>query len=174
MLPGASIVQIAWVVDDLEAAATRLSRTMQVGPFLMVRHVEVTAPIHRGVPGLADFSAALAQAGDVQIELIEQHCDNPSVYRDPWPNGPPGGMAFHHVATIVPDVAAEASRYHGLGYQTAMSGTFGTLDFVYLDSPAGGFMIELLPDEPDMHAFFGAVREAAESWDSVTPFREFA
>ena len=110
ILPGASIVQMAWVVDDLEAAAERLSRTMQVGPFLMIRHISLDDPRHRGTPQRTDFSLCLAQAGDVQVELVQQHDNTPSVYRDVFPDGPPGGMAFHHVAVVVPDVFAETAR----------------------------------------------------------------
>jgi len=175
ILPGARIIQMAWVVDDLEAAATNLSRSMQVGPFMMNRHIKLDDPRHRGMPQRTDFSLALAQAGDVQIELVQQHDDTPSVYRDSFPDGPPGGMAFHHVAVIVPDVFAETARYNGLNFPTASSGRFGTIDFTYIDTrAAGGFMVEVLPDHPDMHRFFGAVRNAAENWDGKTVWREMA
>ena len=174
ILPGASIVQMAWVVDNLEEAATRLSRAMRVGPFLMLRHIKLDVPHHRGRPQRTDFSLCLAQAGDVQVELVEQHDDTPSVYRDAFPDGPPGGMAFHHVAVIVADVFAETARYNALGFPTASSGRFGAIDFTYVDTrAAGGFMVEVLPDVPDMHRFFGAVREAAENWDQKEVWREF-
>lgn len=175
ILPGSSVVQMAWVVDNLEAAAERLSRAMQVGPFLMIRRIGLDDPHHRGKPQRTDFSLALAQAGDVQIELVEQHDNSPSVYRDVFPDGPPGGMAFHHVAVIVPDVFAETARYNALGFPTASSGQFGNIDFTYVDTTAaGGFMVEVLPDMPEMHAFFGKVRGAAEDWDRATPWREFS
>jgi hypothetical protein len=175
ILPGAKIVQMAWVVDDLEAAATRLSHAMQCGPFLMIRHIALDDPRHRGRPQRTDFSLCLAQAGDVQVELVQQHDDTPSVYRDSFPDGPPGGIAFHHVAVIVPDVFAETARYNALGFPTASSGRFGAIDFTYVDaSSAGGFMVEVLPDMSEMHAFFGKVRRAAEEWDGVTPWRNFA
>lgn len=174
ILPGASIVQMAWVVDDLEAAAERLARTMQVGPFLMIRHISLDDPRHRGAPQRTDFSLCLAQAGNVQVELVQQHDDTPSVYRDVFPDGPPGGMAFHHVAVVVPDVFAETARYNALGFPTASSGRFGAIDFTYVDTrAAGGFMVEVLPDMPEMHAFFGKVRKAAEEWDGKAAWREF-
>ena len=175
ILPGASIVQMAWVVDELEAAAERLSRAMKVGPFLMIRHIKLDDPHHRGQPQFTDFSLCLAQAGDVQIELVQQHDATPSVYRDSFPDGPPGGMAFHHVAVIVPDVFAETARYNALGFPTASSGRFGVIDFTYVDTrAAGGFMVEVLPDAPDMHRFFGVVRKAAEDWDGREFWREMA
>lgn len=175
ILPGASIVQMAWVVDDLEAAATRLSKLMQCGPFLMNRHIRLDDPHHRGRPQRTDFSLALAQAGPVQVELVQQHDDTPSVYRDVFPDGPPGGMAFHHVAVIVPSVAEETARYNAMGFETASSGRFGPIDFTYVDTtPACGFMVEVLPDMKPMHDFFAKVREAAERWDGETAWQEFA
>ena len=175
ILPGASIVQMAWVVDDLEAAATRISKAMRCGPFLMNRHIQLTDPRHRGRPQRTDFSLALAQAGAVQIELVEQHDDTPSVYRDAFPDGPPGGMAFHHVAVIVADVGQETARYNALGFDTGSSGRFGDVDFTYVDTrAAGGFMVEVLPDSETINRFFGAVRKAAEEWDGTTVWREMA
>jgi hypothetical protein len=84
-------------------------------------------------------------------------------------------MAFHHVAVIVPDVFAETARYNALGFPTASSGRFGAIDFTYVDTrTAGGFMVEVLPNVPDMHAFFGQVRSAAERWDGKEAWRELA
>lgn len=175
ILPGARIVQMAWVVDDLEASATRVCQAMRCGPFMMNRHITLTDPHHRGRPQRTDFSLALAQAGDVQIELVEQHDDSLSVYRDLFPDGPPGGMAFHHVAVIVESVAQETARYNALGFETASSGRFGDVDFTYVDTrSAGGFMVEVLPDSETIRRFFGAVRRAAEDWDGVTAWREMA
>ena len=174
ILPGARIVQMAWVVDSLEESASRLSAAMQVGPFLMIRHIKLDDPHHRGRPQRTDFSLCLAQAGEVQIELVKQHDGTPSVYRDMFPNGPPGGMAFHHVAVIVPNVFEETARYNALGFPTASSGRFGNIDFTYVDTTAaGGFMVEVLPDVPEMHAFFGTIRAAADDWDRSAPWREF-
>ena len=76
-------MQAAFIVDDVEAAALRWVRTTGIGPFLHVPHIQLAEYDYRGErrSGL-DFSVALAQSGGVQIELIQQHCDNPSAYRD--------------------------------------------------------------------------------------------
>lgn len=39
----------------------------------------------RGGPAEIDMSAAVAQSGSVQIELIAQHDDKPSPYLDMYP-----------------------------------------------------------------------------------------
>jgi hypothetical protein len=166
ILPGASIVQMAWLVNNLDEAAARFSGTLGGGPFKAFRHIQIDNCLHRGRPANFDFSLAMMQAGDVQIELVEQHDDQPSVYRDIYPKGNEG---FHHVAVIVPDVAKEAARYQKLGFEIGSAGCFGDVDFVYVDtSPATGFMVEVLPDTPGMRALFGSVRKAALNWDGTT------
>lgn len=161
--PGAAIMQLAWVVRDLEEAAPRFSKIYGAGPFVLSRHIRVGNPLHRGQPVKTDFSTAIAQAGAVQIELIQQHDDGPSVYRDTIRAGQEG---FHHVGVIVPDVAAEVARYAALGFPVALSGSFAGADFAYVDtSPAIGHMTEILPDHKVLNGFFGAIRRAAESWD---------
>lgn len=170
ILPGNSIVQLAWVVNDLEEAAHRFSRIYGCGPFMMNRHIKLGDPCYRGTPTRTDFSTALAQAGDVQIELVQQHDDTLSVYRDLYPAGSEG---FHHAAVLVPDVAVEVARYRDLGFAVGFTGRFGTAEFAYVDTaPAIGHMIEILPDNELLRGFFGAVRQAAETWDGSNPIRE--
>ena len=172
ILPGSAIVQLAWVVNDLEEAARRFSKIYGCGPFLMNRHIKLGDPRYRGVSMHTDFSTALAQAGDVQIELIMQHDDTPSVYRDLHPTGSEG---FHHVAMIVPDVAQEVERYRALGFEVGFTGRFGSAEFAYVDtSPAIGHMTEILPDNAMLRGFFGTVRRAAEEWDGTEIIRELA
>ncbi|MBI1392358.1 MAG: ABC transporter permease [Alphaproteobacteria bacterium] len=164
------IVQIAYVVNDVHEAAERWVRTFGVGPFFILDRPQVGDPMHRGKPQKVEFSAALAQAGDVHIELIEQHCDSPSCYRDLIPKGQEG---FHHVAVIVEDYKSEVARYEGMGFPVAASGMFGPLSFCYVDaSPVMMGMIEILEDLPFIHNYFARVREAAEAWDGSNPIRD--
>lgn len=172
ILPGSSIVQMAWVVNDLEVAARKYSATLGYGPFMFNRHIRLSDPRHRGVSMQTDFSLAIAQAGDVQVELVQQHDDTPSVYRDIYAKGCEG---FHHVAVIVPDVGKEVARYQALGFTVASTGRFGDVEFAYVDTvPVTGHMVEILPDQDGIRRLFGAVRRAAENWDGVDPIREMS
>ena len=164
------VLQFAYVVNDIEAAARRWITTFGVGPFYILRRPEVGNPLYRGRPGKVEFSAALAQAGDVHVELIEQHCDSPSCYRDLIPKGREG---FHHVAVIVENYAKEVARYERLGFPVAASGEFGPLKFCYVDtSSAMQGMVEVLEDLPFIHNYFARIRKAAENWDGSNPIRD--
>ena len=86
-LPLNQFFQAAWVVNDLEEAMHRWIKTVRVGPFFVMPHVEVTQTCYHGTPTAIDFSGALAQSGPLQIELIQQHSDTPSAYRDTFRAG---------------------------------------------------------------------------------------
>lgn len=155
------ILQYAWVVPNLEAAIHHWHRKLGVGPFLVNRHLAISDARHRGQPRAVDFSTAVAQSGSAQIELIEQHDDGPSAFRDTVPAGQTG---FHHVAMIADDYEATLARFAGA--EIAADGRFGDIRFSYIDTTDTlGGMLEVLEDRPGIRAFFGAIRKAAERWD---------
>jgi hypothetical protein len=157
------IVQCAWVVPNLEDAARAWHAMHGVGPFLINRRLQLGDPHYRGRPGATAFSTAVAQSGDMQIELVEQHDDTPSAYRD---TVPPGTTAFHHVAIIADDYDAAVAHYTDHGHELAAHGWFGDMRYCYVDTVALlGHMVEIVEDKPGIRAFFAAVRKAAERWD---------
>lgn len=166
------IVQYAWVVPSLEEAARRWHAATGVGPFLVNRDLKLAAPRYRGQPSAPCFSTAVAQHGDVQIELVEQHDAGASAYRDTVPAGATG---FHHVAFIAGDFDADLAHYTDQGFAVAADGFFGSMRYAYVDTAATlGHMVEIVEDKPAIRAFFAAVRKAAERWDhdSATLLRE--
>lgn len=166
---GTRYFQMAWVVDDLEAAVRRWVESSNVGPFYVIAHAKVERVRYRGVPAQLDFSGALAQAGDIQIELIQQHNDGPSAYRDVFPKGAQG---FHHMCTFVDDFDAEIARYAARGAVAAVDGAFGDMRFAYLDTRADlGHMTEIIEDRASIRDVFKIVADAAADWDGRDPIR---
>lgn len=166
-VPGPHFMQAAFIVDDVEAAARRWVETTGIGPFLVVPHVQLAEYSYRGErrEGL-DFSVALAQSGGLQIELVQQHCDNPSAYRDTIAKGTQG---FHHLAIYCEDYDAAYAHYRDLGHVAAVDGRFGPLRFSYIDTTAAiGCMVELVEQHDSQSAFFRQVAAAADGWDGVT------
>lgn len=157
------IIQMAWVVEDLEEAAHRWNRTSGVGPFLVNRHIRIIDPLYREEPGEVDFSTAIAQAGPVQIELVQQHCDSPSCYRDSVPAGSEG---FHHMAVMVESYDQVVAHYVQQSCSIASEGLFGEARFCYVDCRQSiGHMVEVLEDCAPIRSFFAAIARAAEEWD---------
>ena len=169
-MPNKSFLQAAWVVDDLDAAIQRWLETTSVGPFFVIRNVETTVD-HRGRPSTVEFSFALGQSGGMQIELIEQHNNAGSAYRDSAPGGSP---ALHHVCALVDDVAAERERFRQLGIEVAHEGTFGPnqMEFIYYDTREQiGCMTELLgPDDANLK-MMERIAAAGAEWDGSDPVR---
>lgn len=163
-------MQSAWVVDDIEAACLKWVETTGIGPFYIFPHLQLEVS-YRGKPSTIDFSVASAQAGDVQIELIQQHCDTPSAYRDQFKRGEQG---HHHMAIYVADYDAALAHYTNQGFVAATAGLFGEMRFCYVDTrDAIGCMIEIIQHDPIQDAIFERISEGAKNWDGVTdPIRQ--
>lgn len=73
--------QIGYVVEDLFAAAAKWARVCEVGPFHIMPRVQADCA-YRGGSGTLDIRIGIAQAGPVQIELIQPYSGRPSVFRD--------------------------------------------------------------------------------------------
>jgi hypothetical protein len=166
---GRDHVQQAWVVADLAAAMRHWVEVCGVGPFFVLPKVAMDNLTHRGRPATIDCTIGIAQAGRTQIELIEQRCDSPSIYRDYVPRG---DSAFHHVAIICRDYDREVAHYRALGYQEGAAGTFGDIRFAYLDTFRDlGCVLELLEDKPSIREFFKMIADAGQDWDGRDPYR---
>lgn len=169
--------QIAWVVEDLDASVAKWQKMSGIGPIFVGYHVGAMfgETKHRGIaiPGI-DISAAVAQAGPVQIELIQQHGSDPSPYRDVYAEGEEG---FHHICAFVDDVDAETQRYASLGYETVLTSLIaGSTPVAYVDTRSlTGCMTELMGSQGLAAQMFGATAKFAEAWDGVTdPVRDLA
>ncbi len=162
------IMQCAWVVEDIETACMNWVETMGVGPFYIFPHLQLDVN-YRGEPAKIDFSIASAQAGDVQIELVQQHSEGPSAYRDLVAKGARG---HHHLAIYVADYDAAVAHFTDRGFVAATDGLFGTMRFAYFDtSDPLGCMIEVIEHDAMQDTIFARIREGAENWDGSDPIR---
>lgn len=167
---GTEYFQSAWVVESLDEAMAYWTKICGVGPFYVIPDCAIENYAYRGQSGGAlRFSGALAQAGPIQIELIQQHGDDPSAYRDVYPAGTGG---FHHVCAFAKDYDADVERYRSAGASVAHSGQFGDMRFCYLDTrSAMGCMTELIEDRQSIRDMFAVVANAAVNWDGSDPIR---
>lgn len=165
--------QIAWVVDDLDAAVRQWRQMTNVGPFFVGSHVGAmfTETKHRGLPVEIDISAAIAQAGPLQIELIQQHGAAPSPYRDIFAEGE-GGL--HHMCSFVDDVDAECRRYESVGFDVVLTSLIaGQTPVAYVDTrPLTGCMTELMGRHGLAAQMFAATAQISANWDGTDPIRD--
>lgn len=164
------IVQNAFVVRDLPAAVEYWSGTIGVGPFYLLEHIPFGAVYFRGASLTLDMSVAVAQWGDMQIELIQQHNAVPSIYSEFLARH---GEGLQHLGVMTDSLDAHLERLRPLGIEPVQWGSTATgMRFAYVntDRQAGG-MIELIETGPAVEAFFAKVRGAAARWDGTRPLR---
>ena len=118
MAPGGlPIFQFAYVVDDLASAAQHWASTTGAGPFFVAAHHRADRFLYRGEPIEADVSYAFGYSGAMQIQLVVQHDELPSIYREVFPSG---GGGFHHMASLVVDYDGARRRLLDQGHQLAL------------------------------------------------------
>ncbi len=168
-----SIVQNAYVVNDVRVAARRMIELWGAGPFYLFEHIPLTECLYRGEPSELDHTSAYGQCGGVMLELVQQNNDGPSAFRDLYG---PGEEGLHHVATFSADIEAEIARYEALGFAAATVATAeaGTR-FAYIDTSAVlGHMTEIYQDEPNLRDFYAMVAAESQNWDGADPIRLLA
>jgi hypothetical protein len=168
------IRQNGYVVRDIRAAMDHWVNVMGVGPWYYVDRVKTDYFRHRGVDSPVEMSIALANSGDLQIELIQQRNDAPSLYKEFLDAGHEG---LQHVAFWTTDYQGLYDRALADGYRVGHEGQINgeTGRFSYFESTAHpGAMIELSDISGPKGQFFEHIRKAAAGWDGSRPIRDAA
>lgn len=167
------VMQLAWVVRDLEAAIDHWTRVMRVGPFFLFEHVPFSEMVFRGAPSPVDMSAAIAYSGELQIELIEQHNAAASVYTEFTRAGRTG---MHHLAVMTDAMPASTERLAADGLVLVQQGQAAQgMRFAYFETNAEpGCLLELIERSPGIEEVFGWMRASARTWDGRQPIARFA
>ena len=168
--PLGTIVQNAYVVEDLDRSMAAWLDAGIVGPFHVLSHLELVGPRYRGNPTQLDASIALAYSGGIAVELIQQHDSTPSVFNE-QPIGPT--PRFHHSAVMTEDFDGELAHYTAMGYAPAFEGAVavgGRFAYVDMRSATGG-LLELIELTPVVRQLFETIEQAAENWDGNDPIR---
>ncbi len=166
-----TVFQNAWVVDDLEAACMKWVDQMGVGPFFVSEYPAGTFEevLYRGEPADLSMNVAIAQAGNVQVELIEPFTDR-CAYRDSQPVGTQ--MGFHHMCVWSYDFDADVRYFEDLGYPAANIGSIHTTRFAYFDTrPLMDCMMEIVTYSEPTAERFQMIADAASNWDGKDPIR---
>ncbi len=163
--------QNGYVVRDIEAAMRHWTDVLGIGPFFYFEQAPVQNFRYHGEPSDLVASIALANSGPLQIELIQQRNDAPSMYRDFLEAGHEG---LQHIAYWTQQFDAEIERLTSAGYRAGQSGEAGGPDgrFVYLETEAHpGTVVELSEISGTKGRFFEMIASAAREWDGTNPVR---
>ncbi len=168
--PERTVMQMAYVVEDMDTALQNWLQKIKVGPFFVLKSLATENLRYRGQSSELDIDIALGFSGDVCIELIQQNCDSPSVYRELLNRSGPG---FHHWGLFSEDFDDDVSRYQRQDHELAFSGKVSVgARFAYLDTLAAlGGMVELIEVTPEVRELFLNMENAHWEWDGSDPIR---
>mgnify|MGYP002619598961 CR=1 FL=1 len=165
------VTQLAFVPRDFDACLRFWTHTMGAGPFMLMEHIQADSTSYLGQPTQIDITAAMGYFDDMQIEIIKQHCDTPSIYKSWLDEGREG---LHHVLIAVDDMQHALEVCYRAGARLLQQSTYrgGSAEVAYLDTGGGpGTMLELWKGDDAGRAFFASLREAARDWDGTDPIR---
>jgi methylmalonyl-CoA/ethylmalonyl-CoA epimerase len=126
------ISQIGIIVRNLQKATDNYWSTLGIGPWMTMR-IEpplLADVIMRGKPVEASMMAAIAQNGNIQLELI-QPLEGPSVWKEFLEQR---GEGLHHVQSLVQDPGTALVAFREMGVEVLMSGRIGDNIFYYMDT----------------------------------------
>ncbi len=170
--PDDGIIQMAYVVEDLHSAMHEWSARLKVGPWFLLDRFAGVDPIYRGQPSSSEIALAMSFAGHMNIELIQQLNDAPSVYRETIDKR---GYGFHHFGIATWAFDQEVERYSASGAELAFCLRVPSGGRVaYMDTTATlPGMTELIELGPGFEPTFNRFYRASIGWDGTDPVRAF-
>lgn len=163
------IRQLAFVVPDAEEAARNHSALTGSGPFFVMPRYKMAIHEHRGQPTELDVSSSYGWWGDIMVEFVQMHNEEPSAFRDTFPDG---GSGMHHVAIWVKDLKTAVAAFETEGHPITMYAerTPG-MGYAMMDTRSAlGFMVELY-EESIVGPFYKMIKDASVGWDGSDPVR---
>lgn len=171
--PADGIIQMAYVVDDIQAAMALWTRRLKAGPWFLLDHFTGEKAVYRGGPSKADVAIAMGFAGHMQIELIQPNDAHPSVYKEVIDQR---GYGFHHFGKATAAYDADVRTYAAAGYELAFEAlvpTGGRVGYLDTKGELPGFL-ELIEDSPALDEVFTSFYRASLLWDGSDPVRPMA
>ncbi len=136
--------QVAFVVEDLDAAVRHWADVLGVGPWSVwtMTGERIHDTQWHGAPAQFGIRHALAWAGDQQFELV-QPLHGPSIFAVQLA----AGQLTSHIGAIVPDHVGSVAELRARGFTVLQSARFGQSEdglFAYLSHPDLPTIIELI------------------------------
>jgi len=167
--------QLGIVVHDIDEGIRTLTETMGIGPFFILREVRPENFRYRGKPSPAPLmSLAFAFSGPLQVEVIQQHDDAPSAYKEFLDKGGSGAQHVSSWAHTTEEFDAMCAKAVAAGAVAVHEGQLGPGRFAYYDTTGGpiGLCFEIAEGMiPAYHELQKSIADAAVDWDGQTPIR---
>jgi len=165
--------QLGFTVEDIHEAMHSFTKHVRAGPWFLMERIQITDVNYRGRVTQINASLAYGNSGHVQIELIQQHDDAPSVFTEVVRTR---GYGLHHQGIAVRDFDVELGRLKEMGHEVA---AYAVNDIpsraAFLDT-RGQFptMIEIMETNETVEAMFTAIYHASVGWDGTESVRRIS
>ena len=175
------IFQLGFVVPDIDAAMKFYAETLGIGPFSCSRAFKAPDGWYRGSNDMPELTLAHAHNSRLFVELIQQHDDTPSVYKEFTDKH---GYGLHHygLAVAPEEYDKTLERYYSLGFENIFTDNLPSGTRVRYMGPKSEDALEKLRNESGVRyiecvemfepeeAFFADIYNAALNWDGKTLF----
>ena len=156
------IRQIAYIVEDLDAAIRHWTAFAGIGPWTVYKNTSMRGHC-RGADTTVKMNVGLSYQGEVQIELIQVTSRTPSPYQDP---GGHSLIGMHHIAWLSHDIDADVASAKQRGMVPAFEASNGVVRVAYMESAAEpGLLLEFIEAAPVVLESFASGVKAAREWD---------
>jgi len=167
------VVQVAYLVEDIDAAMNHWLEQAGLGPWTCFRNIELDTRFDD-----RDFTLriheALAYMGDLQIQLV-QSLDTPDVSTPYQSYVAARRWGVHHMAFFAEDIdrAVAQATEQGFGRTCSMRDKAGYRYYYCQSTAMPDVWIEFLESYPGLHTIFEEGIAAAAAWDGTDPIRNF-
>ena len=158
------IRQLGYVVRDLDQALERWLAA-GVGPWYVFDPLSLERFHYRGGASIVpDVAIALSYSGELQVELIHQRDDTPTLYRDFLAHSADGGL--QHLGFMPDDYDAALASALADGWDVGHEGAAAGTRFAYIEGGNHpGTTVELIDLAEAMESFMAHLAAAAAAWD---------
>lgn len=153
------LLQVAYVVENLDQAMRARHQQMGVGPFAVMRNVSpLSGARYRGqLIEVLPVDLAFAYMGDLQLELIQQLDDKPSIYKEMLDRGNPG---LHHYCFASDDYAGAYAQALASGFEPIVQVGNEQQGMLYCQSTIiDGLILELIAWDDNSKPYFDGTRQ---------------
>ena len=165
--------QTAYIVPDIETAIEDWGSQLGIGPFALCREITPLAgSTFRGEPTAeVVMNVAFAYIDDLQLELIQQVNETPSMYREAVERS---GFGHHHYGFCVEDFDAAYGRAMTDGFDAVVdAGVKGYARMSYIESKRiPGLVCEVIEWNDLTRPYFDGIRSFLEQADDAQRIHE--
>ncbi|BBZ15551.1 VOC family protein [Mycobacterium branderi] len=170
--PPGSVIEIAHVVDDLDAAIGQFIELWGAGPFYSAPMRFPTGHHYRGKEAPLAIDVGFGFSGGLLIELIQPLDGDRSVFSEALAARGPG---FHHIVRREPyEKGVTRCEQAGFGKALELTTAFGERTVLFDTTALNGGFLEVVDLHVTFEPLLATLSQAHDGWDGERPRRSLS